>query len=127
MILLFTILFNVLEAVHEALYDNGSKLLSGIIEAILKALIVSIALAWFAGIHLFNLDYIPFWKLFTGFVFVRFLMFDVIYNVIRGLPLLFMGSTKLFDKIFSKVPASFLAFVRVVLGIIGICFLIGVQ
>ena len=127
MILLFTILFNALEAVHEALYDNGKKLLSGIIEAVLKAMVVSIALAWFAGIHLFDLDYIPYWKLLTGFVFVRFLMFDVIYNVTRGLPLLFMGSTKLFDRILSKVPASFLAFVRVVLGIIGICFLIGIQ
>ena len=122
MILLFAILFNSLEAVYEGLYDKGIKLWSGIVEFVLKAIIIFVCLNWFAGIHPM-IHYEPLWKTILGFVFIRFLIFDIIYNLTRGLQWNYIGNTKIYDKLISKL-GGFGWFVRLILGIIGIVFLL---
>ena len=124
MILLFTILFNVLEAVYEGLYDRGIKLWSGIVEFIQKGIVVFICINWFAGIHPI-VHFAPVWKGVVGFVFVRFLIFDVVYNLVRGLRWNYIGNTKIYDKVMAKL-GGFGWFVRIICGIVGIIFLIGI-
>lgn len=126
MILLLTILTNALEALYEGLYDNGKKLLSGIIEFIQKIVAVSTVAYVTYGLTVGTID-IPIWKIITGFILIRFLLFDFVYNKVRGLPVLFIGSTKIYDKLLSKVPNNFILFVKVIAGIVGTAFLLGLN
>jgi len=110
-ILLFTLLFNALDAISDALYDEGHKLLSGMLEFILKAGIVLICLLWFKGIVYFSTDK-EFWSLVISFALVRYAIFNLIYNAIRSLNLGYIGNTKLQDKI--------LRFVASIIGMTGV-------
>lgn len=126
MILLLSILYNALEAIYEGLYDNGKKLLSGIIEFISKLFSVATVAYITYGVTV-GLITIPIWKLIIGFILIRFLLFDFVYNKVRGLPALFTGSTKIYDKLLSKIPSHFILFIKVIAGIIGIIFLLGLN
>jgi len=84
MILLFSVLFNALEAIYEALYDRGKKTLSSIFEFVLKVGIVVICLYYLSGYRFLLYHIIPMWKVFAGFVFVRFVIFDLTWNLVRG-------------------------------------------
>jgi len=66
------------------------------------------------------------WKVFVGFVFVRFFMFDVIWNLTRGMKWNYYGSVKLYDRIMTKF-GGFGWFVKIICGIVGICFLLGLS
>jgi hypothetical protein len=127
MILLFVIFWNVMEAVYEGLYDNGKRLASGIVEAILKAVLVLICMAWFMDIRVFHFADIPYWKLIVGFVFVRYFLFDAVYNKVRGLKLTYVGSSKLYDRILQRVGTSYIVFTKVCAGIVGTFFLLGIE
>lgn len=126
MILLLTILTNALEAIYEGLYDNGKKTVSGIIEMCYKFIgvftVAYITYGLTAGLIL-----IPFWKIIIGFIFIRFLIFDYTYNKIRGLSLYYQGTTKLYDQMLSSVPGHFILFVKVIAGIVGTTFLLGIS
>ena len=126
MILLFTILTNALEAVYEGLYDNGKKTISGIIEFVQKLIGITTVAYVTYGLTVGTID-IPLWKIITGFVLIRFLIFDYIYNKTRGIPLYYTGTTKLYDKLLSKVPGHFILFVKVILGIVGTIFLLNLN
>ena len=120
MILLFTILFNGLEAFYEALYDNGQKMFSGIVEAIHKLGIV-VTLAWLTQNNYGDKDLI---SLVIAFFLVRHLVFNPIYNLVRGLNIFYIGNTKLFDKImghFGIIPFVISQFIS---GFLGIIYLI---
>ena len=124
MILLFTILFNALEAISEGLYDRGSKLLSGIIEFVKTALIVLICVLWFKGIVYYTTDK-DFWSLIISFVLVRYFMFDWVYNIFRGVnSMFFIGNTKLFDKLLRKLPPMIVIITKCIAGFLGIIFLL---
>lgn len=38
-------------------------------------------------------------KLISGYVLLRFALFDATYNLTRGLPLFYVGETKIYDKV----------------------------
>jgi hypothetical protein len=62
----------------------------------------------------------------TGFVFVRFLLFDFTYNLSAGLNIFYIGSTKLYDRIMQQL-GGFGVFLKIGLGIVGITFLLGIE
>jgi len=122
-ILLFTLLFNALDAISDALYDEGHKLLSGISEFILKAGIVLICLLWFKGIVYFSTDK-EFWSLVISFILVRYFIFDAIYNRMRGLNIFYIGNTKIYDKILQRLGFTIVIITKFIAGFIGIIFLL---
>lgn len=124
MILLLSILTNALEAIYEGLYDSGKKTIAGILEFIQKIVGVATVAYVTSGILTHDIN-IPIWKLIVGFIAIRFLIFDYIYNAVRKLPLDYRGRTKLYDKITSKVPGHFLFFVKFIVGVLGAAFLLG--
>ncbi len=70
--------------------------------------------------------YVPLWKQIVGFIFVRFMIFDVAYNLANGQRWNYYGTTKLYDSIMTEL-GSFGWFVKIVSGIMGICFLMGAE
>jgi len=69
--------------------------------------------------------YVPTWKLIAGFVFVRFLIFDVVWNLVRGVKWNYYGN-KLYDRIMASL-GSFGWFLKAIWGIVGTCFLMGIN
>jgi hypothetical protein len=130
MILLITVLiFITFEAITEALIKMYRPKLSAIVFKWWLQWIIAIALfgIWLFVIALpFDKYYVPVIKLILGFIFVRFLIFDFAYNITSGLPLMFYGTTKLYDRIMAKL-GGWGIMMKFILGIIGICFLIGIQ
>ena len=126
MILLFSILWTILEAVSEGLlkryYPEQTELLfKWWLQWIIAIILFGV---WFVIALNFNGYYVPTWKLITGFVFVRFAIFDVTWNLARGVKWNYYGTTKLYDRIMTEL-GGFGWLMKFVLGIVGICFLMG--
>lgn len=102
MIFLIVLFLIVLEAVSEGLYDNGSKTLSGVFEFILRVVTMLVVLFWLYGINSPFIYELPLWQLIGGYVLLRFALFDAVYNLIRCLPVFYIGSTKIYDKLWRK-------------------------
>jgi len=145
MILLAIILFlTILEAVHEGLasrYRNTGKPASwvpGVIEAIKLVGIAAMVpfLLWYTGYdeYLKPHSMWKFWQVFLpqyilGFVFIRYAIFDIFYNICAGNRWSYIGNTKLIDrlirKITAKVPWGYWSLVtRSVLGLAGISLIL---
>lgn len=100
MILFICLFLIVFEAFSEGLYDNGSKTLSGVFEFILKAVATFVVLLWLYGIDSPFANYeLPFGKLIGGYILLRFALFDAVYNLMRDLPVFYVGETKIYDKL----------------------------
>jgi hypothetical protein len=131
MILLFTILFNALNALSDGLYDNGKKTFSGIIRFIGLGPVIVLALAELSGLHWFSVTDKDFISIVISFVLVRYFLFDAIYNLTRGLNIFYIGTTKLYDKLLQKFlswtgMAGFIILIatKMIAGFLGIIFLI---
>ncbi len=87
-----------------------------------------IAIGLFALWLLYALQFdnydVPVWKLITGFIGVRFMIFDVAYNLANKQKWNYYGTVKLYDRIMTKT-GSWGWFIKIICGIIGICFLMG--
>ena len=128
MILLITALLVILaEAISEALIKKrypDSFIFKGWLQWFISIALFGI---WLFAIALpFDGYYVPTVKLILGFVFVRFLIFDFAYNLTSGLPLMFNGTTKHYDRIMAELGGWGLM-MRIILGIVGICFLLGID
>jgi hypothetical protein len=124
MILLLAILFICFEAIGEALikkYYPTSYIFKGWLQWVIAIILF---LIWFVIAYNFDKYYVDTWKLITGFIFVRALIFDPIYNKVSGLPIGYYGKTKLYDKIMYYF-GGWGWFMKGILGICGIVFLIG--
>lgn len=120
MILFYAILFILFEAISEALIKRwrpDSFIFDNVTQWIIA---VSLFIIWF--IIMYHLYFIPVAKLIMGFVFVRFMIFDVVYNLTRGNPILYYGTEKWYDRTMAKL-GSWGWFMKFVCGIIGIEFL----
>jgi hypothetical protein len=132
--LLITALFLILtEAVYEALYDSGHKTTSGIIEFVYRAIVTVMVLSYVGMCYIdFSArDYPSFWYMIGGYVLLRFALFDISYNLIRGLSPFYIGSTKLIDKawkwffIWSGIPVvHFFAMFKFIALCIGVAWLL---
>jgi hypothetical protein len=121
-LLILTVLYTVLSATADGTYDNGKKQLSAILENSSLATLVAFTAIVTAGL-IQNFISIPLWKIIVGFVGIRFALFDIIYNKTRKLPTFFYGTTKLYDRIMTKL-ASWGWFVKFIIGLTSIVFLI---
>jgi len=82
-------------------------------------------LGWFIWALHFDKYYVPTWKLITGFIFVRFAIFDIAYNKSSGLKWNYYGTTKLYDRIMFQL-ADWGWFLKIVLfAPMGGAFLLG--
>lgn len=125
MVLLLAIIVICFEAVAEGLIKRYSPAVS--------AVLFKWWVQWLIAAGLFVLWFlwalqsdIPIWKLITGFVFVRFLIFDYVWNLSRGVKLNYYGTTKLYDRIMTSL-GSWGHFMKFVLGVVGIVFLLGIE
>jgi len=100
---LFLILF---EAIPEGLALGGHKTLAGVFEFVFLAGITLAVFAFFTnqmplrnkhglGI-IYDLNY---WWIIAGYVLLRFALFDYAHNLSAGLPLFYVGDTKIYDQI----------------------------
>jgi hypothetical protein len=126
MILIYATLFIAFEAITEALIKLYCPKLSVVIFKWWLQWIIAIALfaGWFVIALNFDKYYVPVWKLIAGFVFVRALIFTPIYNIVFGNPIGFYGTSKWYDRQMKKL-GSWGWMVVIILGIMGICFLMG--
>ena len=126
MILFFAILFILFEAIGEGLlkrYSLADFIFKWWLQWIIAIILFGV---WFVIALNFNGYYVPTWKLITGFIFVRFAIFDVTWNLARGVKWNYYGTTKLYDRIMFAL-GEWGWFMKFVLGIVGICFLMGWQ
>jgi hypothetical protein len=119
------------EATFEGLKIRGRHILSASFEFLYLSVITFICFAWVADLpNIWDAIYIPMWKILLGYVFVRFALFDLVYNFVAKQKLNFIGSTKLFDKLLSKIRdmwgMSTIWFVRGILGVIGLVWLLNI-
>ena len=91
MIVLISILI-ILDALKDAFYDNGKKLVSGIIDIVYLS-------AMICGVVLMSGE----WMWIVIYLLLRYAIFDLIYNLVRGLSLLYVGTTKPYDKVIRSI------------------------
>jgi hypothetical protein len=110
--------------IPKALYDGlrpKHPMLANFFEFCYLGAITIFAYAVVCGMQVNGtMDY--YYRYIIGFLFVRFFLFDIVYNLAHGNNIFFIGTTKGFDKFFrwlmSKgVPLNLIVFVR-----IGLCF-----
>jgi len=121
----------VFEALYESLRDSNHKTAGGIVEFLYLFGVTAMILVLVTGTFIIKVPYLPMVKVILGYLFLRFALFDAIYNLVSGLPLFYIGSTKVYDKIFkwffdwTKFPKEhFLAMVKLILLFIGLTFLL---
>jgi putative Mn2+ efflux pump MntP len=124
MILLTAILIILAEAIGEGFlkrFNKASWLFGGFIQWLIAIFLFGV---WFVIAYNFDNYYVETWKLITGFVFVRFGIFDVAYNLSNGQKWNYYGTTKLYDRLMDRL-GGFGIFAKVVCLIVGVCFLLG--
>jgi len=128
MILLLALFFISFEAVSEALIKKHCPKLSEVIFKwwLQKIMAIVLFVIWFIIAFNFDRYYFQTWKLIAGFVFVRFMIFDVIWNLVRGVKWNYYGTTKLYDRIMASL-GGFSWWIKICCGIVGVCFLMGWQ
>lgn len=125
--LLLALFLIVFEAIPEGLADRGMKTFAGILEALKLVVITGLLFLFFNGIIRFEYNsYI--WYIVVGYILVRFSLFDLLYNLSRGVELNHVGTTKLYDKVYfsitKKMPFPYILFVKLVFITCGISMLL---
>ena len=125
---LFLILF---KAIPDGLYDRGLKATAGLLQSISWAIIITSLFCWVTATPIINWHYSPHViKSLVGFIFVRFAIFDIVYNIARGNSIFYIGRTKWFDKMITwimtrfKVQIILYMWVKFILFVMGIAFLL---
>jgi len=126
MVLIIALIVILAEAIGEALIKKRHPD-SFIFEWWVQWIIAfALFVGWFIWALNFDKYHVPGWKLITGFIFVRFMIFDITYNLTAGLKWNYYGTTKLYDRIMVRL-GGWGWWIKLCLGIIGICFLLGWQ
>lgn len=131
--LLTAILTILIEAITEGLVLRHFKTVSAIIQKGWIQLLIALVLftVWLVIALDFDKYYVPTWKLIAGFIFVRFLIFDASFNLSAGLNINYIGKKKWYDRFLRLIRdmwgISTIWFVRIILGVVGTCFLLGIS
>ena len=80
-----------LSAISDGLYDNGYKLESKVIELVAKGLLAY-------GVREIIIQQGDFGRALVKYVGFRVSLYDFSYNITRGLPLGYIGTTSIWDK-----------------------------
>jgi hypothetical protein len=130
MVVLFSVIWNILHAMSDGLYDNGKKTLSKVLRFVLLASVIIPALAELTGHNYFKLIDKDFISIVISFGLVRYFLFDAVYNLTRGLNIFYIGNTGLLDKILQKfmrltggVGFVIIIATKMIAGFIGIIYL----
>jgi hypothetical protein len=99
--LLIVTLLIILEAGHEGLADRGSKLLGGVIEAFYLLFVTFIIIMWSTG-GSWTGNTVGFVNMGIGYLLLRYALFDIVYNATRGVNIFFIGTTKLYDRLWKR-------------------------
>lgn len=128
MILIYAIAIILIEAVTEGLLKRLNSPINEIIfDAWIQWVIALMFFgSWFIWAIHFDGYYVPIWKIIMGFVFVRFLIFDVIYNLSAGNKWYYYGTRKWYDRTMYKL-GEFGWMLKGISGIIGTIFLLGYE
>lgn len=129
MILLLTILINSVEAIIEALIEKYNDKLSKKIRSVHLLIVALVFALWFVLVN--GTSSIPLWKLITGFVFIRFAIYDLVWNITTKLcgtniPITYYGTTKLYDRLMTRL-GSFGWWLKICAGVVGTAFLLGLK
>jgi len=123
--LLSAIIIILFEAIGEGLLKRFKKaewLFDNFVQWVVAIALFTI---WFLIFALpFDKFYVPVWKIVLGFVFVRFAIFDVTWNIARGVKWNYYGTTKLYDRIMFEL-GEWGWMMKIICGIIGVVFLMG--
>ena len=126
--LLFTaILFIAFEAIAEGLAKRFNFADDFLFDAWVQWVIALLLFGvWFiVSIH-FDGYFVPVWKIVTGFVFIRFAIFDVLWNLSRGVEWNYYGTTKLYDRVMYELGEwGWMA--KGICGLVGVVFLLGIE
>ena len=128
MILIYAIAIILIEAVTEGLLKRLNSPVNEVIFDAWIQWVIALMLfgSWFIWAIHFDGYYVPTWKIITGFVFVRFAIFDVTINIAWGQKWNYYGTTKLYDRIMFEL-AEYGWMLKAIAGIMGICFLLGIN
>ena len=134
LILILAFLFNVFQSSLEAYFNHLDNTKPNKIHRFIENYHVGVVILFFilwASVVYFIPNETPYIKLFLGYWFVRFLIYDTIWNVTSILlgNIVYLwgyGTTKRYDRIMTKL-GSYGWFVKGILGIVGIVFLLGIQ
>ena len=81
----------ILEAIGDAKYDDGKKEIGKLYQAVSVGILV-------ASPFILDIDQSKWGWYFASYVSFRIALFDPIYNLTRGLPMGYIGSTSFWDK-----------------------------
>lgn len=128
MLLIYALIFILVEAIGEGLlkrknYSINEIVFDAWIQWIIALLFFSV---WFIMAFHFNGYYVPVWKMIAGFIGVRFLFFDIAYNLSAGNTWYYYGTRKWYDRTMAKL-GSWGWMVKVICGIMGVVFLLGYE
>ena len=129
MILLAAYIIDFIEAVTEGLLKRFNSSINEVIfDAWIQWVIALMMFGiWFVWAIHFDGYYVPTWKMITGFIMVRFAIFDVTINLAWGQKWYYYGTTKLYDRIMYELGSWGWMMKFFVLGPVGICFLLGIE
>ena len=114
-------LFLLLEAVFEGLRTGGYLLASELVEMVYLAGVIYLAFAYFYARNI--LSALPsFIRALIGCIFLRFALFDIIWNISAGQDLLYYGTVKAYDRFMASL-GSWGWMMKGVAGIWGIAWL----
>ena len=129
MILLTCIIIILIEAVTEGLLKRFISPINEIIFDAWVQWVIALMMfgSWFIWAIHFDGYYVPVWKMITGFVFVRFAIFDVAINLAWGQKWDYYGTVKWYDRKMAAL-GSFGWFVKFfICAPVGVCFLLGIE
>lgn len=119
LIALFLIVF---EASYEGFKLRKWHIASEIIEFIFYAGIVFTIFGFTNGYITYQYSNPDFWFVLFGFVLLRFAIFDLIFNLCANQSLFYIGKTKLYDRLLSKLGA-FVFILKLMAFVIGLSWL----
>lgn len=126
MILIYAIILILTEAIGEGLLKRFDTGINEVIFDSWNQWVIALMFFFVYLIMAFNFTgyFVPAWKIVTGFILVRFAIFDVTINLVWGQKWDYYGTTKLYDRIMYEL-GSFGWMMKVISGIIGTIFLLG--
>lgn len=129
--LLIAFLLIIFEAVPEALCQRGNKTIAGVIEFFYRAAFTILLFAGPVAIWYFSFYSTHYWYVISGYILIRFAIFDLIYNLVAGNVPFYIGTVKLSDKVqrvffrWTKFsPEHFMFMVKLLTLIIGIVWIL---
>ena len=129
MILIYAILFILIQPIAEAVQNNFKPEWNPAVRKLNIPVRIIIAVVWFFTCTSPTIYYVPTGKLIAGYVFVLFMLYDSTWNltsIILGkkISIWYYGDTKWYDRTMVKL-GSWGWMVKIICGIVGVVFLLG--